>query len=392
LVRELDALGGDCAALLACLAGAILCLLGFFINRPQLFRSWLFAHQFFLSLALGGLAMLMVHHLMGGQWGILVERILEAMAHTLPLLALLFIPIFFGMKPLYIWTHADEVATNPHLQSKAAYLNTPSFIARAVLYFVIWIIFAWLFRRWSLRRDREPALALAISRRMVNASALGLIVYFLTMTFAAIDWMMSLEPEWYSTIYGSTIIMSQGLQALALASMMLYWIGDAETLRPLLRPKALIDLGNMLLAFLILWTYMAFVQYLIIWMGNLKEEVPWVLRRSHGGWQGVAVMLIVLNFFLPFFLLLFRAIKRDVALMLVVAAAIQIMRLVGMHWLIAPAFHPTLSVHWLDLAALAAVGGFWTAVFLGYLGRVRLVPLNDPREHPPVHAEEGAHP
>lgn len=367
------------AALITSAVGLALCLLGFFVSRGQLFQSWLEAHTFWLAMGLGGLAMLMVHHLMGGQWGILVERILEAMARTLPLLALLFVPLLFGMHWVYPWTLPGEVAASHTLQGKAIYLNERFFIIRAAFYFVIWILFAWLLTRWSLRRDRDPSAAL--SQRMIRASTLGLILYFLTMTFAALDWMMSIEPEWSSTIYGATVIVAQGLQALALAAIVLGRLSRHPVLAPLLAPKPMNDLGNMIMAFLMLWTYMAFAQYLIIWMGNLREEVPWMARRARGGWQAVAMALIFIQFFLPFGILLFRSVKRQAARLAAVAWLIVVMRWVTVHWLIAPTFHPRLTLHWLDLAALAAIGGLWTVAFLSWLGRVRPVPLGDPRMH-----------
>jgi hypothetical protein len=376
-------------ALLVALAGALLCLIGFFVNRPQLFRSWLFAHQFFLALALGGLGMLMVHHLMGGQWGILVERPLEAMTRTLPLMALLFIPLLFGLRDLYPWTNPTEVATSDALQRKAAYLNVPFFLWRAAGYFAIWLVLGWLYTRWSLRRDAaaDPAL---LSRRMRGASPLGLILYFLTMTFAAIDWMMSLEPEWYSTIYGAVVIMGQALAALALGTIVLHWAARDPEVRPLLTAKAMGDLGNMVLAFVIMWTYMSFVQYLIIWMGNLSEETPWVSRRTHGGWGVVASGLIVLHFFLPFLLLLFRGVKWAPRRLAAVGWLLLAMRLVGLDWLIAPAYRPRLSASWLDAAALATIGGLWVAAFIWSLSRAPLVALHDPRAHRLPEPEEVA--
>lgn len=366
-------------ALIAAAVGVALCALGFFINRGQLFQSWLAAHSFWLAFGLGGLAMLMTHHLMGGQWGVLAGRALEAMARTLPLLALLFVPLCFGLHDLYPWSLPHEAAASPHLQGKAIYLNARFFYIRAAGYFALWILFAWLFTRWSLRRDRDPSPTL--SRRMLRASSLGLILYFLTMTFATVDWMMSIEPEWYSTIYGATVIVAQGMQALALAAIVIGLLARHPALAQLLTPKPMNDLGNMLMAFLMLWTYMAFAQYLIIWMGNLSEEVPWVIHRSRGGWEWIALTLIFVQFFLPFFILLFRSVKRRPELLARVAWWIIVMRWLTIHWLIAPTFHPGLRLHWIDLAALAAIGGLWTALFLRVLTRSRIVPLHDPRLH-----------
>lgn len=373
------------AAIIVGAIGFALCVAGFFVNRGQLFQSWLFAHQFWLGLGLGGLGVLMTHHLMGGRWGVAVERILEAMALTLPLLALLFVPIFFGMRELYPWMHPDPGEAE-HLRAKAAYLNFPFFIVRAAVYFAVWIVLARVYRRWSLAQDRDPSAERA--GRMLRTGAFGIVLYFFTMTFAAIDWTMSLEPQWYSTVYGAVVIIGQAMQALAFAAIVLAALAGRAELRPFLAKKPLNDLGNMLMAFIMIWTYMAFMQYLVIWMADLSEEIPWVLHRSRGGWQWVSSALIAFGFFLPFTILLFRAVKQRTARLAQVAVIVVVMRLVATQWLIAPEFHARISVHWLDLAALAAVGGFWVAAFLSALARAPLAPLHDPRAHPEAILEE----
>lgn len=346
-------------------------------DPQQFFRAYLFTYHFWYSLSLGSLAVLMIFHLTGGRWGVLTQRILEAAIRTIPLMALLFLPLLFGLHELYPWTLPDVVASSPALQHKQVYLNVTAFVTRAIVYFIIWMALAYLLTNWSLRQDRTTNPIWA--RRLWRLSAGGLILYSLTVSFAAIDWVMSLEPDWYSTIYGAIAMMGQALEALAFVIIMVYLLADRETIQTILSFKALIDLGNLLLAFVILWTYMMFSQYLIIWMGNLVEEIPWSLRRQSGGWQWVGISLVAFHFFLPLVLLLFRAIKRDPAKLVWVAAFLMLMRLVNLYWVVTPAFYSRVYVNWMDWATLLGMGGFWMLVFTRQLERAPLVAPHNPR-------------
>jgi hypothetical protein len=295
-------------------------------------------------------------------------------------MALLFLPIALGLGDLYPWVRPGSAQAETALRHKAVYLNTPFFVIRAVVYFVVWIGLALLFNRWSAEQDRTESPA--PTRRFESLSGPGLVVMFLTGTFAAIDWLMSLEPDWYSTIFGAMVITGQGLSALALMIIVASQLAGFRPLNELARPNQFHDLGNLLLAFVMLWAYMAFSQFLIIWSGNLTEEIPWYLHRSAGGWRVVAIALMLFHFFLPFFVLLLRESKRHADFLQKVALAILVMHLVDVIWLVMPAppvarANPLAS--WVLVpAAVVGIGGLWLAVFAWQLRDRPLLPRHDP--------------
>ncbi len=365
-------------ALLVGAVGLALCFGGLAVSPVQFLQSYLQAYLFWIGIALGCLALLMLHHLVGGAWGFRVRRLLEAGTRTFPLLAVLLVPLLLGLGSLYPWARPEEVAAEELLQHKSLYLNVPFFVLRAVVYFAVWMLLAAFLNRWSLEQDRTGDRSLA--RRLQGLSGPGLVLYGLTVTFSAIDWVMSLEPRWYSTIYGMLFMAGQGLEALAFVIVVAHLLGRRNPLSDVASPAHFHDLGNLLLTFLMLWAYMAFSQFLIIWAENLTEEIPWYLHRTAGGWQGIAVALIILQFALPFVLLLSRATKRNSGALAAAATVILLMRYVDLFWLVAPAFHPAgLRVHWMDAAAPLGIGGLWISAFLWRLKQMPLLPLHDPR-------------
>jgi hypothetical protein len=372
----------------------------------QFFQSYLFAYLFWIELALGCFAILMLNHVTSSHWGLITRRLVEAAAMTLPLMALLFVPLIFGLQSLYAWARPEVIASDELLQAKTWYLNAPFFLIRALIYFVVWVGLAYLLNRWSLAQDRPPqpapghgsapsALSAsssayplpsaaspypALARRLWLVSRYGLVLYVLTATFSAFDWGMSLEPDWYSTIYGMMFIVSEGLSALAFTTVMVMLLADRKPLADIITPQHYNDLGNLLLTFVILWAYIGFSQLIIIWYANLPDEIPWYLRRTQAGWQWLAVLLVLFHFVLPFVLLLFRNLKRSRWALLLIAAGIMGMRLVDLFWRIMPAFRQAgFYIHWMDIAALVGIGGLWAAVFLWQLRKRPLLPLYDPR-------------
>jgi hypothetical protein len=244
-----------------------------------------------------------------------------------------------------------------------------------------WSVPAYLLNRWSRQQDhtQEWSAQRPIRRRLILLSGFGLLLYGLTMTFAAIDWVMSLEPHWYSSIYGLLVVVGQLLGALAFAVMVVGWLAKYEPRSELLSPTHAHDLGNLLLVSVLFWAYIAFSQLLIIWSGNLPEEIIWYVRRTEGGWQWIALALVLCQFALPFICLLSRDIKGHAQRLALVAAAILFMHLVDVFWIVMPAFyHDGLSLHWLDLTALIGVGGSWTAFFIWQLKANALLPRADP--------------
>lgn len=354
-------------------AATALCLFGAFTDAQQFFRSYLVAYIYWLGFPLGSLAFLMLHHLVGGRWGFMIQRLLEAAVKTVPIMAVLFLPLLAGMRWVYPWTTGGEEAVHG---GKAVYLSPAFFGARAAVYFAIWIACGYALAKWSLEQDRGN-----VSRvgRMQSLSGPGLALYGFTVTFSAIDWVMSLEPEWYSTIYGMMFMVSYGLVGLAFTIIAARVLSDEAPLSQVAAPDRFHDLGNLLLALVMFWAYLAFSQFLIIWSENLTEEIPWYVRRTAGGWRLFALMLIVFHFALPFLLLLSRTVKRRAHYLAWLALLVLIMHWADLLWLIAPAFHPQgFYLHWLDFAVLAALGGIWIAAFAHFLSATALV-ANDPR-------------
>jgi hypothetical protein len=346
-------------------------------GAAQFFQSYLMAYMFCLGLTLGCLALGMVHQLSGGAWGVVLRRPIGAASRVLPVLTLLFVPILIGMSRLYIWTHADVVAADELIRHKQLYLNTPFFIGRAVLYFAVWNTVSFLLNRWSLEQDRtgDPQLA----RRMQRLSAGGLVAYGLTITFASFDWLMSLAPDWYSTIYGMLIIGGQGLAAISFLVLTIAWLSRRPPLDTIIIADHFHDAGNLTLTFVMLWAYFAFSQYLIIWAGNLPKEISWYQHRLQTGWRAIAIILVVFHFVVPFLVLLSRRVKRQAAALAAVAAAILIARLVDLFWLIAPEFHQNgIAVSWLDVLLPASLLSLWLGCFVWQLRGRAIFPVYDP--------------
>jgi hypothetical protein len=353
---------------------------GAVMNPDQFFRSWLIGFLFCLGLTMGSLALLMLQHLSGGKWGLMGRRIFEAASANLPLVALLFVPVLLGVSRLFEWTHADLVASDHVLQKKAPYLNVPFFIGRAVLYFAVWLGCMFFLNRWSAAQERnEVAVTEADTRRFRVISAPGLLAYCLTTTFAAVDWIMSLDPHWFSTIFGLLLIGGQGLAAFALVIAVLALLSDTEPVRSYLTSGHFHDLGKLLLAFVMLWAYFSFSQFLIIWGGNLPEEISWYTERMRGGWGVVALVIAFGHFVLPFTLLLSRDLKTRPALLAGVAVFILVMRYVDLLWLVEPNFeHHGFPIHWMDVAIPAGLVGVWLFLFARQLRSRTLLPLTDP--------------
>jgi len=347
-------------------ATAVLALIGAFLDHAQFFRSYLIAWLFWSGLSFGALVIVMMQVLSGGLWGMGVRGLATAAFRTIPAMALLFIPVLLGLHDIFGWANGANGETSGY-HHKTQYLNAPFFTARAILYFVALGIVAALVRRWSLARGD----AKAVPTRLTAISASGLIVYVLCMNFASTDWIMSLDPKWYSTIFVEVVIMGQFLSALALVTALLAVFTRGEAIPA----KVFHDLGNLLLAFVIFWTYVSFSQFLIIWSGNLPKEIGWYLDRSRGGWQWAAVTLAVFQFLLPFLLLLSRAAKRNKQRLAPIALGIFLANILANFWLLAPTFHPSgFLVHWLDVAEFLALGGFWFALFFYFLRQHPLLP------------------
>jgi len=362
------------------IAGAVLlaiCVAAGVADKTAFFRSYLVAYLFWIGITLGSLALLMVQHLTGGRWALIIRRILEAGSRTLPLMAVAALPVLLGMKTIYVWSRPGQ--TDPAILAKRLYLNPEFFTARMIFYFAVWFTLAYFLNKWSKEEDAGSA-GLALWMRMEGLSGIGLVIFGFTVTFASIDWVMSLEPQWYSTIYGLLFMVSQALTALAFSIAMLVWLADRKPLSQFVMPAQFQDLSSFLLTFVMLWAYLEFSQFLIIWGGNLSEEIPWYIRRMEGVWGQVGLLMVILSFFLPFFLLLFRHVKRRPRSLLIVAMLILVMRLVDIFWMVLPAFGGgSVRLTWMNVALPFGMGGIWFAYFLWQLQRMPILPVHDPR-------------
>jgi hypothetical protein len=363
-------------ALVAGAAGVLASLAGAFVDPAQFFRSYLFAYLYWAGLAIGCLGVVMVYHLTGGAWGVSVRRPLEAGAGTMPLVAVLFVPLLFGLRHVYPWTDTGAMMADDVLRAKMPYLNVPFFVARAAIYFAAWLTLAFFLARWSKAQDRTGDPRFDLGLRKLSGG--GLVLLAFTVAFAAFDWVMSLDPHWFSTIFGMLLLAGQGLGAMAFVIVVAFLLSRRASYGRAFVPTILNDLGNLLLAFVMVWAYLSFSQLLIIWAGNLPEEIPWYLRRIAGGWNYVAIALAVFYFAVPFFVLLGRGNKRQHRRLATIAACILVARVLDIFFLVMPEFYRDhVRVHWLDVAALAGVGGLWVTLFLWRLGSLPLLAPND---------------
>ena len=458
-------------ALIAGAAGLVLLLIGLLVDSQHFFRSYLYAYMFWVGLPLGCAALLMLQHMTGGTWGLIGRRFFEAGTRMLPLMAVLFIPVLIGVHHIYVWDnpdlahaahhedeahHGDEGAGDPlkaHLatdepiaadvpalpgslhapatQSATApvdtrlegageghaeghgsgfkdwWLSRGNFTVRAVLYFLVWIAITLMLNKWSAEQDRVDDLRIA--RRMQLFSGPGVLLLGVTVTLAVFDWVMSIDPHWYSTLYGMLFIVGQALSALALLVLMIALLSGHYPFTEVLTRGLLNDLGNLMLAFVMLWAYLSFSQFLIIWSGNIAEETPYYVYRTTSGWQYVALFLIVCHWFLPFCILLSRYSKRNVRTLGTLAAVILVMRFVDLLWVILPKFAQVQGHHmtnpadgttgvglknfWMYLAAPVGLGGIWLFAYIWQLKQRPILPPNDPRleELHAVAAHGGAH-
>jgi hypothetical protein len=365
-------------ALIVGVVFTVLLLIGAFIDHTQFFHAYLVGFIFWIGITLGSLALLMLQHLTGGVWGLMIRRVLEASTRTLPLMVLLFIPMIIGLRQIYPWTSSALMNQTAALQQKAHYLNPSFFMTRGAIYFAFWSLLALSLNWMSLEQDRTAEKKFRKRMQMVSGPGLGLLI--ISITFASIDWVMSLEPAWSSTIFGLIFVASWSLSALAFAIMAMSWLSRRAPMNAIVQRSHFHDWGNLLLTLVMLWTYFAFSQYLIIWSGNLPEETTWYVARKHGGWGVIALAIVILQFAFPFLTLLSRAAKKSSDRLATLALLILAMRVLDVIWLVEPAFNQE-RFHLSGRAAGApiALAGLWVATFAWQLQKRSLIPINDPQ-------------
>ena len=360
------------------IAGLVACVAGWAIDRREFFISYLFAFLFWLGIALGCSGFLMIHHLTAGRWGYPIRRFLEAAIGTLPLLAVLFVPILFGLTQLYPWAAPAHLETDKVLQHKHVYENAPLFVLRAFVNFAIWIGMARLLIKWSVEQDATTSIE--PTKKLRKLSGPGLVIYPMTVTFACVDWVMSMEADWYSTVFALLVCIGQMLSALAFIIILLTWLGPRSSLGEIIGEENFHHLGNLLLTFTMLWAYLAYAQLIIIWSGDLPHEISWYLHRIADGWKVIAFGLLIFHFFGPFFLLLFRQTKLRPHALVAIAAVIFVAHIADVWWEVAPSLYQNgFHITWIAPAAWLGIGGIWLAIFFWRLEARQLVPMNDPR-------------
>jgi hypothetical protein len=366
-------------ALMLCSVGLLGMVVGLLTSRDTFLQSYLIGFIFWMGLTMGSLAVLMVHHLSGGAWGMAGRRVWEAAAKNFPLMVVLFIPIALNLPALYIWARPDAAA-DPVIASKAVYLNRNGFYLRSAVFFAIWIGLTFLLTRWSREQDENPPLLPGpLDRRSRVLSGPGLVLYVLTVTFMSVDWVMSLDPHWYSTIFGILMLGGQGLSTMAFTILVLALLVKFQPMSQIPVADVFHDLGKLMLAFTMLWAYFSVSQLLIIWSANLPEEIPFYLERLNGPWRGVSITLLLLQFTLPFLLLLSRGFKRNPRAVARIAMLIIVMRVVDITWTIGPVFrHEGSTLSWLDFACALGIGCLWLPLFFRNLAGRPLVPAHDP--------------
>ena len=356
--------------------GAIASIAGAFLSPDSFYSAYLTGYMFWLGLSLGCMAILMLYHLVGGAWGTVIRRILEAGMMTLPMMAVLFLPILFNLKKIYFWARPEGLADPKIADIAHTYLNFNGILIRYILYFVIWIGMAFFLNRWSNEQD---SIAGQSTLRFRAMSSIGLVIYSLTISFAVIDWVMSLQARWISTIYGLLFVAGEALSAFCFVVIIETILSKRRPMSEYLNETEIHDHGKLILAFVMVWAYFNFSQWLIIWAGNLPEEIPWYMRRLHGGWEHVGLFLVVFHFAVPFALLLSRQLKREARTLVRLASWLIFMRMVDIFWHIEPAFHPTFHVSWLHFTIIAGMGGLWMAYFFNNLRARPLLVLHAPQ-------------
>jgi hypothetical protein len=351
---------------------------GFVVDTTHALHAYLIAYMLCLGLTLGSMAWVMVWHLTGGDWGVMVRRLFEAAIGTLPLMMVGFIPILIGVHKNYVWSQPAEIAHSEHLMRLAGqYLNFKLFLFRGIVYFVCWGLLAFYLLRWSRLQDSPPDRAFGAVYRAISAA--GLVVYAWTLTFATIDWVMSLTPDWSSSIYGLIFMVGQGLLSMCLIVILAHLLRSCAPMSEVLEPRNFHDYGKLMLTFVMLWAYFNFSQWLIIWAGNLPEEIRWYLDRIHGDWGYVALALVVGHFAIPFCILLSRPFKQNSAKLVWLAVWLVLMRYLDLYWNIEPNFsREHFHYTWVDAVVPIGMLGLWLAYFFWNLRKRPLVVLHDP--------------
>ena len=366
-------------------------------GHHHIYQSYLMGWLLWNGVAVAYLGILMLHHMVGGDWGYVNRRFIEAGAMTTIVTGILAIPLLTpgAMHTLYEWTHTDMIWGTPGdkvLQEKSPYLNVPFFYARVAIYYAFWFGSAFLLNRWSKQNDQDGKHSFRQKARLLSGP--GLLLYVLIYTFYVVDFAMSLEPHWMSTIFALMVMVGATLSTWSLTAILMLLFRDTEPMRHVLTKQRFWDIGNLMLGFTMLWAYMAFSQYLIGWQANLPEEAAYYEPRVNGPYKAIALGIVIFHFAVPFFLLLQRGIKQAPALLAIVSVLLIVMRYVDLYWIVKPSFDttPAYNFYWTDIVAPIAIGGVWLAAFAFFLKSKLILPVYETHhDRPPVKSEVYSH-
>ncbi len=375
----------------------IIWAIGTYFNPEQGLRSWLLGFIFWGGISSGSIGILMLQYLTGGAWGVVIRRILEACSRSLLISAVLFLPLLFGVSYLYEWTHLP--ATDHAIEARGWYLTTWGWSLRAVIYFALFGVMAYLLNKWGGAQDKTNNYEDAEKFLGLPTAFSGptIVFFVLTVTFAAVDWVMTLDPHWFSTMWGLMFLIGWALSCLCFVVMILAYLSDKAPMNRVVGRRHFHDLGKLMLAFVMVWAYFNFSQFLIIWSGNIPEETGWYITRMQTGWGIVGMALVLFHFAAPFLILLKQDLKRRSRTLATIALFIFVMRLVDMFYLISPSprisapkgLALAVSFSWMDIVAPIAVGGIWLWFFFGQLAKRPLVPVMDPFLEKAIHHGQG---
>lgn len=368
--------------------GLLAWAVGLYFDPEQALLSWLLGFIFWAGLTFGGLGVLMLQYLTGGAWGVMLRRIAEAATRVFPVVLILFIPLAIGVYTgtVYEWTHLGP--DDYTVQHRGWFMTSESWLLRSVVYFIVLGAMIYLLNNWSAEQDKAATHeeAARLLERASRFSGPSMVFYCLAVTFAVVDWVMMLDPHFFSTMWGLLFIAGWALSFFCFGVIILAFLSDKAPMARVLDKRHFHDIGKLMLALVMVWAYFNFSQFLIIWSGNIPEETGWYLVRMKGAWGWMGVMLVFLHFAFPFLVLLQQDFKRKAKMLASIAAFILLMRLVDMYYLIGP--NPRIDMHglergafmfsWMDIVAPIAIGGIWLWVFFGELMKRPLVPVMDP--------------
>ena len=358
--------------------GLIASIIGYFLDADQFFFSYLVSFVFFSGIALAALLMVMLHHITKSSWGVLFRRISETFISNIWIWAIFAIPVILGIHNLYHWSHEDAVMADKILKGKSAYLNTPFFIARQFIYFAIWGYLGYKLHKVSVEMDKTNDWGLTALLRKVSAP--GIPLFALSVAFASFDWLMSLDPHWFSTMFGVYFFAISFQTFWPVMILLVFYMQRKGILKNTIRQVHIYDLGAWFFAFTVFYAYIAFSQFLLIYYANLPEETLWYFHRLEGSWKYIAYSLLIFRFAIPFLVLLNREAKKNRTILTNISILVLVIHFAEIYWIAMPVlFKHGIHFSWMDITAFLGLGGIFFGLFFNTFKKHDMVPKNDPK-------------